>query len=310
MTKYFVPAVIVAALFVLAACSIPGIGKNTGGSGQDLGKLKAYHYTRSGGMMGESYDIHITADEEGSIWLYETKSEIVHLRAEPTTYRYRLANDALEKLEAHLKENKLWVKTPYPSSSEIVMDGYNRAWSFETDIKTYPIYSGMTLTDEVRDKLDTLSQFVGEMRSGAKREKDPASQIIEASDILGFTVFKDEQEATVFVHPRGRITLGMESREVDGTTPEALLDEIKTLYLEQKGAWGEQILDCYPMEFETEAGDKNAGDKYAIYLIIKKIDPAYDVVRKFSGDTLPKEVETFIDGTIHLIEQNTKEPTQ
>lgn len=313
MTRYLVPAVIILALLVLVACSVGG-NSNTettspSGSNHDLGKLKTFFHTRSGGMIGENYEIRITREEDGSVWLYEAQSDATPPRAEPITYRYRLSDDALEKIESHLKENGLWVEEPFKTDPQIIIDGYDYSWSFQTEKRTYPIYKGMVLSKEVSEGLQALQTLIGEMREGLKREKDPTCEPFTEDDIIGFSVFKEQMEASIVVHPqKGRISVDHEDHEVNGTTPKALLAEIKELYLRNKDAWGEQILDCYPMEFETETADAHRMDRYRVYLAVKKedSDKPYAFILKFGGDTVPTEMEAFMDHMIKILQSQTR----
>lgn len=303
MMKYFVPVIFVLILLIFAICYKGNVFK----SSPDLGTLKTYSYSRSGGMRGEHHGIRITKKDDGTVWLYETKSNVYPKRAEHVTYRYRLSDDAIERIETHLKENGLWVAKPFKKNDTKIMDGYQYSWSFETEQNSYSIYRGMDMTDEIRERLTNLAILIREIRAGSKREKDPENPMIAKDDILGFIVHRDHVEATIFVHPeKGEISIENLPYVATGMTAEQLLNEIKALYLQNKNVWGDQVLDRYPMELNEDT-EKSPYVKNALYLIVKNEDmyKPYVYLLKFSGDVLPKEMEQFMDQMTETLRSRT-----
>lgn len=316
MTKYLVPAVIVVALIILVACSVAGSNKTSSSSGSAApskpsaeGHLVHYTYSYAGGMEAKYYEASVAKESDGT-WFYETFSDPRSHLGNRVTYRYALASETLESIEEYLKTNGLWVGVPFAPSEEIIMDGYNYSWSFMTEKQSYIIYHAMTQTDEVAEKLGNLNAFIDGLKDGKKREKLPTAPVYQESDIMGFMVEKQGKEVSIVVNPeQSWIRINHERYEATAMTAAELLDKIKALYLQNEELWGAQILDSYPLELG--AGDSNTSN--SLYFVVKGDEYSshpFTYIRKMSESGMTKEVEAFIDGTIQLIEQNTKKQAQ
>ncbi|MDO4753397.1 MAG: hypothetical protein Q4A41_00180 [Bacillota bacterium] len=305
MSKYTVIVVItIVTVILFAACSIR---KEV--SAADLGKLIRYRYEYSGGMAGDSYEIKIEKDENGSVFLYETYGNR-HPYETSVRYRYPLKDDVLQEIEDYLKQKSLWVKTPFASAQEIVHDGYSYSWSFATDQGYFKIYEGMVVSDELGTRIPQLNEYIRGLKSDSEKQKDPAVSRIPEEDVVGFYLIYDDQFAEIVASPdKSWVSVNQQYLKPVGSTVESLLEKMKEWYLQKRDAWGDQILDAYPLDFSESAHPGPGLNKYAVYLIARSHEsyPPYLQILKFGGEEAPDDVLEFLQKSWDLLKESTEE---
>lgn len=331
MAKYLVTAVIALLLIFATACQFSG-GKElppetssdagstapTGPSAPtaqqpsqpsqvpDLGTLGSCQFSFSGGLANDYYEARVERDAEGKLWFYEIPALGGWANDERVGYRYAMQDDALERIEKHLKEQGLWVSEPFPSPDPVVMDGLTYSWGFSTEQGYFNIYNGMGAEASVSKRLHELTAFVEALRGNAAREKDPATAPLKPEDIVGIQLQSGSRSAMLLSIPgKQDFHINSVGKDVANLSYEELLEQVLAKYKEAEGKWGAEIWDRYPLAMPS--GAEVAEGYYRLALLVRQEEEpdAFRMVSKLN-EYVSKDAAAWIESILELLQSHSK----